>query len=162
MLAIGGHPAGEVGLAGLSLNQANLEVHFILFLRSFWAAKDTSNAPPRLTLKLRGVWRQGVELDAIRRPKRADIGKMLNPACGAASRKVLITYIAQSQNKFVMQRCMSHCRAAGCRRKRRRSGRALFERASGPFFGKKNEKAFRKTQHCAELGSFRRGWMALR
>ena len=77
-------------------------------------------------MRLEGsLLREGLELDAIRRPKLADMRKMLYPACGAAPRKVLITYIAQSQSKFVMQRCMSRCRAAGCRRRRRRSAAVL-------------------------------------
>ena len=87
----------------------------------FWDLKDTSNGAPRLTLTLEGSLEGGLELDAIRPPKLADTRKMLYPACGGAPRKVLITYIAQSQSKFVMQRCMSRCRAAGCRRRRRRS-----------------------------------------
>ena len=109
-------------------NQADLEDHVIMFLSPFWHPKDTSNGAPRLTLRLEGSLEGRLELDAIRPPKLADTRKMLYPACGAASRKVLITYIAQSQSKFVMQRCMSRCRAAGCRRRRRRSGRGFSER----------------------------------
>ena len=44
----------------------------------------------------------------------------------------------------------------GARRRRRRSGRALFERASGPFLETKNEKAFGKTQHLMSYRGWRR------
>ncbi len=43
-------------------------------------------------------------------------------------------------------------------RVRRRSGRALFERASGPFFECKNERAFGNTQHLMLY----RGWRPCR
>ena len=67
-------------------------------------------------------------------------------------------YIAQSQSRFVVQRCMSLGRAPGYRRRRRRSGRALFERASGPFLEAKDAKAFVNTQHLMLY----KGWRPFR